>query len=224
MPKFVSLLAFFLVLALSAAHGWASDTNASEPPAPFTQNEPQHGFQSFDAMPELSPDSPPDSSARHPLLPGHSLKDIDQPPKGLFYHIVFAEGFEEIEVLRRGYSLEPINPTNTFSPDTRTIFIVFTVFKHIAPYQVFGRLYPEEVKGLEPTSIVDEDTILLAAVDESGYLQFFPPSGRWSPGTYRVEIYVGFEINPINRMGTMRMTVIPGSHDPPPGIEPGIHN
>jgi len=224
MAPFVSLLTFFLVLAVGPTRGQASDTAAPEPPPPFTQNEPQHGFQSFDAMPDLPPDSPPDSSARNPLPQAHSLKDIDQPPKGLFYHIVFAEGFEEIEVLRRGYSLEPIHPTNTFYPDTRAIFIVFTVFKHIAPYQVFGRLYPEDVEGLEPTSIVDEDTILLAAVDESGYLQFFPPSGHWNPGAYRVEIYVGFEINPINRMGTMRMTVVPGSHDTPPGIEPRLHN
>ena len=216
MPTFISLLALFLAFALSTSHGWASDKNDPGAPPPFTQNEPQHGFQSFDAMPELPSDSPSDSPAHTPPPPTHSLKDIDQPPKGLFYHIVFAEGFEEIEVLRRGYSLEPIHPTDTFYPDTRAVFIVFTVFKHIAPYQVFGRLYPEDVQGLDSHTILDEDTILLAAVDESGYLQFFPPSGRWLPGRYRVEIYVGFEINPMNRMGTMRMTVVPRPQDTAP--------
>jgi hypothetical protein len=88
------------------------------------------------------------------------------------------------------------------------------VFKHSTPYQVFGRLFPEKVEGLQPDQSLDEDTMLIAAEDESGYLQFFPPDGRWNVGTYRIDIHIGFQINPINRMGTMRFQVAPQSSPP----------
>ena len=85
--------------------------------------------------------------------------------------------------------------------------LIFSVFKHNTPYQVFGRLYPEKVAHQDPTGLLDEDTMYLAAEDESGYLQFYPRSGRWTPGTYQVKIYVGWETSEVNQMGTMRFSI-----------------
>ena len=195
-------------LFFSIHDGFGADPQSSDSPPPFRPDEIQHGFSEFDTMPTIPPDSSPESSSDS--LPDSS-KDLEQPPEGLFHRIEFAEGFEEEEGLRRGHIMVPVHPTEVFQPDTRAVFIVFSVFKHYAPYQVFGRMYPEEVDGLDPNRILDEDTIYLATEDESGYLQFFAPSGKWSTGTYRVEIYVGYEINAVNRMGTMRFTVTPNT-------------
>ena len=194
----------FLMSLIYSPNGFGAGPASSVAPPPFDPNERQHGFSEYDTMPPIPSDSPSEPSSN--TLPGTS-ENLDQPPEGLFYAIEFAEGFEEEEGLRRGHLVTPVRPTDVFRPDTSRIFLVFAVFKHYAPYQVFGRMYPENVDGLDPNQILEEDTMYLATEDEGGYLQFFPSSGTWHPGTYRVEIYVGYEINPVNRMGTMRFSV-----------------
>ena len=187
---------------------FTAELEPSSPPPVFQPGEIQHGFSQFDSLPEIPPDdSPPSSSALSPGSEGGSSHDPTQKPAGLFFRIEFAEGFEEEQGIRRGHAVIPINPTNTFSPNTRAVFLVFSVFKHHAPYQVFGRLYPEKVDNQDPAVLLDEDAMYLAAEDESGYLQFFPQSGRWTPGTYQVKVYVGWETSLVNQMGTMRFTI-----------------
>ena len=134
---------------------------------------------------------------------------IDEAPKGLFRDITLAEGFEEDLEFRRGHGVYPVGPTNVFSQETVAVFVVFRVHKHYAAYEVIGRLYPETADGLDPKQWIDEDAMYLALEDESGYLKLFPPSKGWQPGQYRVEIYVGYEVSALNRMGTMRFTVQP---------------
>ena len=196
-------------LCLLPQNSFSADQVPSQSQSVFQPDEIQHGFSEFDTLPEIYPDAPPVTSVDS--LPQaestNGYKDPSKKPTGLFFRLEFAEGFEEEEGLRRGHMIEPVNPKQIFTQDTRAVFLVFTVFKHYAPYQVFGRLYPEHVDNLDPSYLLDEDTMYLATEDESGYLQFFPHSGQWIPGSYQVKVYVGYEANSVNHMGTMQFTV-----------------
>ncbi len=139
---------------------------------------------------------------------GVSGYDFDAPPKGIFHTIQFSEGFEEDIGFRRGHEMVAVNPTDQFRPDTRAVFIVFKLHQHYDPFQVTGLCYPEKVVGLDPAQPVAEDAMRIAMEDESGYLQFFAPDGGWEPGRYKVEIHLGWEINEISLIGTMRFTVL----------------
>ncbi len=134
--------------------------------------------------------------------------DFDAPPKGIFHTIQFSEGFEQELGFRRAHEMVPVNPTEEFRPDTRAVFIVFKLHQHYEPFQVTARCYGEEVAGLNPAQLVGEDAVHLALEDESGYLQFFAPDGGWKPGRYKVEIHLGWEVNAISLIGTMRFTVL----------------
>ncbi|WP_447970648.1 hypothetical protein [Nitrospira sp. M1] len=174
------------------------------PPPVFQPDETQHGFSKYESIPHYPEPSnqpsleEPDSDVNHAL---------DQPPGGLFYRLEFAKGFEEAQGMRKGHTIVSVEPTTVFAPDSPFVFLVFQVHQHYAPYQVFGRLYPENVKGKDPSTLIEEDAIYLATEDDGGYLQFDRPAKQWPAGDYRVEIYIGFEVNPINMMGTMRFSV-----------------
>ena len=121
--------------------------------------------------------------------------NFDAPPQGLIRSIQFAEGFTDI-----------------FRPDSPAVFIVFQTHQHYESYQIFGRCYPEHVEGLDPKRVIAEDVMYMALEDESGYLKLFPPSGGWRAGKYKVEIHIGWKINEISLIGTMRFTVAPSNH------------
>lgn len=133
--------------------------------------------------------------------------DFDAPPQGLFLTITTAEGFDEELGFRRTHEIVPVKPTDWFRPDTQAVFIVFHLHQHYQGFQVFGRLFPETVAGLDPTVMIGQDAMHIALEDESGYLTLSPPQGTWKPGRYRVEIHVGEQINEMSLMGTMRFTI-----------------
>lgn len=189
-----SFLRPLLVASVTAAPLFFNEGHASEPLAPetLTPNVPIEKFQ-----------NPGD------FVPSY---DFNAPPGGVFRSIQFTEGFEEELGFRRTHEIVPVNPTDTFRPDSPAVYIVFQVHPHYNPYQVFGVCYPEEVEGLDPQQIVAQDTMYLALEDESGYLKLFPPDGGWKPGTYKVRIHIGFEVNEISLVGTMRFTVATKDH------------
>ena len=154
---------------------------------PIAQNPPTHDFQnrSQDAIPY----------------------DFDAPPQGLFLSITMAEGFDEELGFRRTHEIVPVKPTDRFRPESPAVFIVFHLHQHYQGFQVFGRLFPEAVAGLDPALMIGQDAMHIALEDESGYLTLAPPQTRWQPGRYRVEIHVGEEINEMSLMGTMRFTI-----------------
>lgn len=199
-------LVFLLFFLCCSSPGRAQDGV----PAPFSPDELQHGFFQFDTMPTA-----PEDVASEPMdyykNPGMDLSDFtDAAPGGLLRHITLAESFEEDLDLRRGHRYYPIRPTKEFSVDALAIHVVFRVFKHYSAYEIIGRLFPENVPGLPGNTFSDEESAYLALEDESGYLKFFPPSQTgWTPGQYRIDIFVGYEANEITRMGTLRFTVTP---------------
>jgi hypothetical protein len=140
--------------------------------------------------------------------PGQSAGfDVDGPPKGLFRHIQFSRDYEQELSDRRTHEIVPVDPTDVFQTDVRAIFLVFKLHQHYEPFNVIGICFPEDIEGLDPATIVTEDSMMISLEDESGYLQFFPPPSGWKPGQYRVEIHVGWEANEVSKMGTMRFRV-----------------
>jgi hypothetical protein len=159
------------------------------------------------AVPALAADSTadglPELQDKNPL----SSYNFNKPPEGLFRSIQTAEGFDEELGFRRTHEIVPVKPTDLFHPASPAVYIVFNVHQHYQPYQVFGVCYPEQVTGLDPKTVVAQDTMYLALEDESGYVKLPAPAGGWKPGRYRVEIHVGFQVNELSLMGMMRFTV-----------------
>jgi hypothetical protein len=179
-------IAASVVLLLSAG-SWAPSMIFAEDP-PITRNVPIPEFQNSN---EVKP------------------YNFDAAPQGLFQSIQFAEGFEEELGYHRANDIVPVNPTEVFPPDA-PVFMVFKLHQHLESFQVFGLCYPEHVAGLDPTKLIAQDVMLIALEDESGYVKLDAPSGGWKPGQYKVEVHVGWRVNEISLMGTMRFTVQPG--------------
>ncbi len=204
------LRAFTSILILAtAAICVAEQPQSSYPEGIFQPHETQHGFAEFDSPPDFFEDTssttasaPYDDYSDSPNLPSS-----DHKPGGLFASIVFAESVEEDRTIRRGHILVPVNPTNVFPTSANAVHLVFAVHEHLAPFQVIGRLFPEMVPDADANQWIDEDIADLALEDESGYLKFFAQKGKWQPGRYRVDVYVGYMVNTMNKMGTMRFSI-----------------
>lgn len=135
--------------------------------------------------------------------------NFDAVPQGLFLSIQFAEGFEDEIGFRRANEIVSVNPTDTFHQDS-TVYVIFRLHQHLESFQVFGLCYPEQVPGLDSKKLLAQDTMFIALEDDTGYVKLDPPVGGWKPGKYKVEIHVGWRVNEISLMGTMRFTVRPG--------------
>ncbi len=215
-----NLLRFSLAIILTGviAHpsgipAWAEEPTNSSPPAVFQPEATQHGFAKFDTLPDFFQDDTPAPYDSYSLSP--EVPPRDEKPAGLFEALNFAESVEEDQTIRKGHILIPIHSRDSFPQQTKAVHLVFKVFKHYAPYQVIGRLFPEKVSGLDADQWLDEDIADLALEDESGYLKFFPSSGTWQPGQYRVDLYVGYMVNSANKMGAMRFTITPSPASSP---------
>ncbi len=202
--------ALLLTFAIMTSFLWAEELEQQPPPV-FQPDETQHGFSEFESLPDIPSPTQKQLPTQQSIADLKPPIDSDQPPTGLFYHLDFAKEFEEERDLHRGHFVIPVNPTTTLPPDARPVFLVFRVHQHFAPYEVFGQLYPEKVSALDPASLIDKDAMHLATEDDSGYLQFDPPSEQWPPGTYKVKIFVGFEASQFNLRGTMRFSIGPNA-------------
>ena len=134
--------------------------------------------------------------------------NFDAPPEGIFRSIKLAQGFEEEMGFRRTHEMVPVGPTEIFRLDSPAVFAVFQVHQHYESFQVFGVCFPEQVEGLDPKTVIAQDAMYLALEDESGYVKLHAPQGGWKPGKYKVEIHIGWKVNEISLVGTMRFTVV----------------
>jgi hypothetical protein len=154
---------------------------------------------------ELTPNSSiEDFQNRGDVTPSYNF---NAPPEGLFLDIQLAEGFEEELGFHRSHEIVPVSPTQTFHPNSSAVYVVFKTHQHYESYQIFGVCFPEEVEGLDPTVALAQDAMYMALEDESGYVKLTAPPGGWKPGKYKVEIHIGWQVNEISLMGTMRFTV-----------------
>ncbi|MDR4483069.1 MAG: hypothetical protein R3B95_07555 [Nitrospirales bacterium] len=199
------LMAVLLLTMLGTALGSDSSVQ-TDSPSVFQPKETQHGFSQYDTPPDHFSDVPSlyDSYSQSPLIPS-----LDKKPGGVFLGLDFAESFEVKPTTRGGHTHIPVRPTDTFLPHVTSVYLVFTVHEHLSSYQIIGRLFSESETGMDAPQWLDEDIVDLATEDESGFLKFFPPDGVWQPGRYRVEIFVGYIANDVNKLGTMRFTIAP---------------
>jgi hypothetical protein len=180
--------------------GFGPDANAfADDDPPLTRNVPMQEFQN--RVDDVKP------------------YNFDAPPEGLFRTIQLAEGFEEEMGFRRTHEIVPISVTEVFSPAS-PVFIVFSVYQHLDSYQVFALCFPEQVAGLDPQTMLTQDAMYVALEDDSGYLKLEAPQGGWKPGRYKAEIHVGWKINEISLIGTMRFTVQDGRSASQPSGSP----
>ena len=183
-PKIIPLL----VLALSFLVPEVALAQEGFPDQEFTRNVPIQEFQNLGDLPSY---------------------DFDAPPAGIFREVSFAEDFDDDLGFRRAHTISPVNPTDVFYSDTPVIYLVFALHQHYDSFQLTGLCFPEQIDGLDPTTVLAQDTVYLALEDESGYIQLAAPDGGWKPGTYKVEMHLGWEVNDISLIGTMRFTVEP---------------
>ncbi len=193
--------------------GWVTCLAEESPPRPSSPvrspQETQHGFLEFESLPDFFEEKAPTETSvpYHDYSNSPNLPSSDHKPGGLFASLTFAESVEEDQTIRQGHILVPVNPTDTFPSSTKSVHLVFAVHEHLAPFQIIGRLFPEQVQNADATQWIDEDRADLALEDVSGYLKFFAQDGKWRPGRYRVDIYVGYMVNTMNKMGTMRFSI-----------------
>jgi hypothetical protein len=136
--------------------------------------------------------------------------DFNSAPEGIFRSIEFAESFEEELGFRRTHEIVPVGTTSTFRSDAPAVFVVFRLYQHLDSFQVFGVCFPDQVEGVKPGETVAQDAMYIALEDDSGYLRLQAPKGGWKPGRYKVEIHIGWQINEISLVGTMRFDVKAG--------------
>lgn len=198
-----------IFILTTAALCGAEEPQTINPTGIFQPHETQHGFAEFDSPPDFFEDNNPTagSAPYDHYSDSPNLPSTDHKPGGLFADMVFAESVEEDRTIRRGHILVPVNATNIFPTSAKAVHLIFAVHEHLAPFQVIGRLFPEMVPETDANQWIDEDIADLALEDESGYLKFFAPDGQWQPGRYRVDVYVGYMVNTMNKMGTMRFSI-----------------
>ncbi len=201
-----------LLVTLSNATAGTEDLKSADPPPVFQPDEIQHGFAEYETLPDFSSDNDPAPDQDYSSSP--TIPSTDQKPGGLFQSLDFAESVELDPTIRRGHMYVPVNPTETFSSQIPSIYLVFSVHKHLSSYQIIGRLFHESGSRGNSSQLIDEESAELATEDESGYLKFFPPNATWPSGQYRVDIYVGYVANPVNQMGSMHFTVASSSVAP----------
>ena len=203
--QLLGMIVSSVLLTMVGTTAGADDPLPADSPPVFQPNEIQHGFAEYDTPPDFFSDDAPALYDDYSHSP--AVSPSDQKPGGVFQDLDFAESIEEDRTIRRGHAYFPVNPTSTFSANVPSVYLVFSVHKHLSSYQIIGRLFLETENEVDSTQWLDEDIVELATEDESGFLKFFSPGKTWQPGRYRVDIYVGYIANPANKMGAMRFTV-----------------
>ncbi|GJL58977.1 MAG: hypothetical protein NPIRA03_18340 [Nitrospirales bacterium] len=204
--RLLSILVAIMLLTMPGT-AWGKDSSVQTDSSSVLQpKDTQHGFSQYDTPPDYFSDGPSlyDSYSQSPLVPS-----LDKKPGGVFLDLDFAESFEVKPTTRGGHTHIPVRSTETFPPSIPSVYLVFTVHEHLSSYQIIGRLFSDSTTDMNDPQWLDEDIVDLATEDESGFLKFFPPDGTWQPGPYRVEIFVGYIANDVNKLGTMRFTIAP---------------
>lgn len=132
--------------------------------------------------------------------------------QGWFRQIVPARGVVQDDLPTGLQEFIPINPTDTFLPDDPEIIVVFTLTT--SPYDeiiLTSRWVVERAETVPSNTVVGRDTALLTLNDKSGYVRLKRPKDGWAIGLYRVDFYVGDQVNAYTHTAEVRFRVKAGT-------------
>lgn len=129
--------------------------------------------------------------------------------QGWFRQIVPARGVVQDDLPTGLQEFIPINPTDTFTPDEPEIILVFTLTS--IPYDeitLTTRWLAERAGTVPPNTLIGMDTAMLTLNDKSGYVRLKRPKDGWPTGTYRVDFYVGDQVDAYSHTAEARFRVV----------------
>jgi hypothetical protein len=129
--------------------------------------------------------------------------------QGWFRQMVPARGVVQDDLPTGLQEFIPISPTDTFTPDDPEIVIVFTLTS--IPYDeitLTTRWLAERTGTMLPNTLIGTDTALLTLNDKSGFMRLKQPKAGWPIGVYRVDFYVGDQVDAYTHTAEARFRVV----------------
>ena len=103
----------------------------------------------------------------------------------------------------------PIAPTVTFAPDDPEIIIVFTLTSAPSDEIILNTHWLVERAGtVSPNTVIGTDRVLLTLNDKSGYVRLKRPQDGWPIGVYRVDFYLGDQVDAYTYTAEARFRVV----------------
>jgi tetratricopeptide (TPR) repeat protein len=129
---------------------------------------------------------------------------------GSFRQVMTARDMIQDDLQTGLHEYIPVNPTDTFLPQEPEIYVVFqlTTNQENFDLKLSSRWIAEQTTGFPPNTLVGTDAVLLGLNERSGYFRLRPPEGGWSPGIYRVDLYLGPQVSAYTHIGDVRFRIV----------------
>jgi tetratricopeptide (TPR) repeat protein len=136
--------------------------------------------------------------------------------RGAFRQVITARDVIQDDLQAGWHEFIPVNPTDTFLPQEPDIYVVFllTGNQETLELKLTSRWIAEQTKGFPPNTLVGTDAILLGLNERSGYFRLHRPENGWSPGIYRVDLYLGLQVSAYTHVADLRFRIVRESHPP----------
>jgi len=159
-----------------------------------------------------------------PLANGHKLVDpipiaaqlasiATETVRGSFRQVMTARDMIQDDLQTGLHEFIPVNPTDTFRSDEAEIYVVFqlTTNQENFDLKLTSRWIAEQTKSFLPNTVVGIDQVLLSLNERSGYFRLSRPEEGWSPGLYRVDLYLGPQVSAYTHVGDLRFRIVADS-------------
>jgi len=156
-----------------------------------------------------------------PLANGHKLVDPipigarlasigTETVRGSFRQVMTARDMIQDDLQTGLHEFIPVNPTDTFRSQEPEIYVVFqlTTNQENFDLKLTSRWIAEQTTGLPPNTVVGTDQVLLGLNERSGYFRLTSPEQGWSPGLYRVDLYLGPQVSAYTHVGELRFRIV----------------
>lgn len=137
--------------------------------------------------------------------------------RGAFRQVMTARDMIQDDLQTGLHEFIAVNPTDTFRSDEPEIYVVFQLTTNQEDFdlKLTSRWIAEQTTGLPPNTVVGTDQVLLGLNERSGYVRLSRPEGGWSPGLYRVDLYLGPQVSAYTHAGDVRFRIVTDSHPLP---------
>ncbi len=129
--------------------------------------------------------------------------------QGWFRQMVPARGVVQDDLPTGLQEFIPIGPTDTFAPEDPEIIIVFTLTSVPSDEIILNTRWLAERAGTVPANtLIGTDTAMMTLNDKSGYVRLKRPKDGWPIGTYRVDFYLGDQVDAYTHTAEARFRVV----------------